>query len=184
MANKIRAMFIFEMMGKPPEYLKENLESHIKNLESEDIKIISKKIHEPKLLEKENEEISGLYLSFAEVELEIDNLNLLFGLVFRMLPSHIEILEPSDLNLKNFDLSAIVSELAVKLHKYDEIAKILMIDRDKLAMKLNALNRAINSNVKVQEINNKVSSTSSNVENSKLPDDNLKKGKKKKENKR
>jgi len=48
MAKKIKAKFIFEMLGKPPEYLKESLENHIKSLENDDIKIITYKVHEPK----------------------------------------------------------------------------------------------------------------------------------------
>jgi hypothetical protein len=152
MANKIRAMFIFEMMGKPPEYIKETLESHVKNLETEDIKIISKKIHDCKMLENDKIDVKGLYSTFAEVELEVDNINLLFGIVFRMLPSHIEILEPADCYLKNFDLSAIMSELAIKLHKYDEVAKVLMMERDNFARKLNYISDTLSKNVKVEEI--------------------------------
>lgn len=152
MANKIRAKFIFEMLGKPPEHIKESLESHVNSLENENVKIISKKIHEPKLLENEKAEANGLYTTFAEVELEIDNLNLVFAIVVRMLPSHIEIVEPSDLILKNFDLSAILSDLAIKLHKYDEVAKILMMERDGFARQLNAIRSNMIKNMKVQEI--------------------------------
>lgn len=193
MANKIRAMFVFEMVGKPPEHLKETLENHVKNLETDDIKIISKKIHEPKLLESDKVEIKDLYITFAEVELEISNLNLLFGTVFSMLPSHVEILKPNDLVLKNFDLSAIITDLASRIHKYDEIAKILAMERDNFARKLNYISDALNKSIKVEEIKDKASSTSlerigsdkseSVAEDSKLLDDNIKKRKnKKKEN--
>ncbi len=126
--KKIKTVFFFEMLGKPPEYIKETLGEYVKNLETEGVKIISKKIHEPKLLEKDPDK--ELYSTFAEVAMEMDNLNLLFGISFRMLPSHVEILEPVDCNIKNFDLSAILSDLAIKLHKYDEIAKILTMERD------------------------------------------------------
>lgn len=152
MGNKIRARFIFEMLGKPPEHIKEELEKHVKSLENEDVKIISKKIHEPKLLENEKACANGLYTSFAEVELEIDNLNLVFAIVIRMLPSHIEIIDPSEINLKNFDLSAICSDLAIKLHKYDEVAKILMMERDNFARQLNAIRENVIKNIKIQEI--------------------------------
>jgi len=154
MAKKIKAKFIFEMLGKPPEYLKESLENHIKSLENDDIKIITYKVHEPKLLLDEKEEVKGLYTTFAEVELEIENINLVFAIVIRMLPSHVEIIDPDDVYLKNFDLSAILNDLAIKLHKYDEVAKILMMERDNFARQLNAIHNNIIKNVKAEEINN------------------------------
>jgi len=152
MVKKIRTLFIFEMIGKPPEYLKENLESYIKSLQTEGVKLLSKKIHEPKPIEAQKTETTGLFCSFAEVELEIDNLNLLFGITFRMLPSHVEVIEPADFNLKNFDLSAIISDLAIKLHKYDEVVKVLMMERDNLNVQLNTLKARLGSGVKVEEI--------------------------------
>jgi hypothetical protein len=154
--GKIKARFIFEMLGKPPEFLKENLENHVKSLENENVKILSKKIHEPKLLKNEKSEANSLYTSFAEVELEIDNLNLVFAIVIRMLPSHIEIVEPSELDLKNFDLSAILSDLAIKIHKYDEVAKVLMMERDGFAMQLNKIRNSMVKNMKVEEVGNTI----------------------------
>ena len=152
--KKIRAMFIFEMMGKPPEYIKEELEKHLKNLENDGIKIISKKIHECKPIENQSPEMNGLFTTFAEVELEVTSINLLFGITFRLLPSHVEIIAPAELSLKNFDLGAIITDLTVKLHKYDEIAKILMMDRDNLARQLNDIRGNLIKNVKVEEVKN------------------------------
>ncbi len=152
--NKIRAMFIFEMLGKPPEYIKESLGSYVNNLEREGVKILSRKIHEPKLLEREKEG-TELFTTFAEVELEIDNITLLFGIAFRLLPSHVEIIEPAELQFKNFDLSAVISELLIKLHKYDEVAKVLTMERDSYAKRLRAIQEKLTKNIKVEEIREK-----------------------------
>ncbi len=152
MARKIRAIFIFEMMGKPPEYLKEILEKYIKSLEIEGVKLLNHKLSEPKEIESKKGEKSFLYSTFAEVELEIDNLNLLFGVVFRMLPSHVEVIEPADFNLKNFDLSAILSDLAIKLHKFDEIVKVLMMERDNFAAQLNQIRGGNKNTFRVEEV--------------------------------
>ncbi len=152
MAKKIRAIFVFEMMGKPPEYLKETLEKYVKSLEIEGVKLLNHKISDAKEIESKKGEKSFLYSIFAEVELEIDNLNLLFGIVFRMLPSHIEVIEPDDFNLKNFDLSAILSDLSIKLHKYDEVVKVLMMERDNFANQLNQIRTGNMGGVRVQEI--------------------------------
>src|SRR3989339_601821 len=99
MAKKIKVMFIFEMIGKPPEYLKETLEKYIKNLETEGVKLLSHKTSEAKELETKDGGKGFLYCAFSEVELEVDNLNLLFGIVFRLLPSHVEVIEPADFSL-------------------------------------------------------------------------------------
>lgn len=145
-------MFIFEILGKPPEYIKETLESYVNNLASEGVKILSKKIHEPKLLDKEKTGKNELFTTFAEVELEIDNLNLLFGIAFRLLPSHVEIIEPNELTFKNFDLSASISELLIKLHKYDEVAKVLTLERDGYLCQLKAIQTKLGRGIKVEEI--------------------------------
>lgn len=150
MAGKIRAMFIFEMLGRPPEFIKESMTEHVKNLEAQGIKVLSSKVHEPKPLEKEGQK--GLFSTFSEVEIEFESINHLFGLSFRMLPSHIEVLDPSEINIKNFDLSQSLSELAIKLHRYDEVAKILTIQKENMMKQLNAYKEKYGNLVNVQEI--------------------------------
>ena len=114
--DKIKALFVFEVMGRPPEHLKEALENHVKTLgENKGIEITRKEIHEPKPVEKEGAE--GLFTTFAEVEVVVDNVNLIFEITLNMLPAHAEILEPADIKLKNFDLSGVISNLSIKLHK-------------------------------------------------------------------
>jgi hypothetical protein len=158
MVEKIKAMFVFEIMGRPPEFLKESLEEHIGTLKKmEGINVTNQIIHEPKELDPQKivkqgnmkpEEVKGLFSSFAEVEVESESLSSLFTISFRILPSHIEIIEPGELRLKNFELSSVMSELAFKLHKYDEIAKILTLEKQHLENQL----RTKNSNIKVEEI--------------------------------
>jgi hypothetical protein len=147
--QEIRASFMYEILGKPPEYIKETLEKFVNDFDGKTgIKLISKKVHEPKLLEREPKEepnktteqpvkaTQELYTTFAEVELEIDNLDILFKIVLNTLPANVEILEPSSLTLKNFDLSGVLCELAIKLHKFDEVTKALAIERNNLVAQL------------------------------------------------
>ncbi|MBD3252142.1 hypothetical protein GF386_00230 [Candidatus Pacearchaeota archaeon] len=138
MKNKIKARFIFEILGRPPEHIKETLEKVVDTLgKQEGVKILEKKVHEPKLLEKEN--VENMFTTFSEVEVEVDNLNLVFLIVLNMLPSNVEITEPSELKTTNFDLTAILSDLAIKIHKYDEIAKALTLQRNQLINKINQM---------------------------------------------
>ena len=45
--------------------------------------------------------------------------------------------------MQNFELSAFFSKLAIKIHKYDEIAKAAMIDKNALIKKLNEMQEKI-----------------------------------------
>jgi len=80
-----------------------------------------------------------LFSTFAEVEVEVDGLNLLLLIAFNMLPSCIQILEPAEFRLKNFELTNLLSEIVVRMHKYDEIAKAILIERDGLVKELEKL---------------------------------------------
>ena len=141
--EKIRAMFVFEIMGRPPEYIKESLNQFIDKLgENPTIKIEERKVHEPKKIEKEN--VSELYSTFAEVELVGDNLEIIIDIVLNMLPAHVEIIEPSDIRMQNFELSSVLSKLTVKIHKYDEIAKASLIERSILTKRLEEMQAKIN----------------------------------------
>jgi len=147
--TKIRALFIFEVMGRPPEHLKKALEEYLKTFgENKGIKIIRKEIHEPKPIEKQGAEgqgAEGLFTTFAEVEVVVDNLNLIFEITLNMLPAHAEIIEPDNIILKNFDLSGVISNLSVKLHKYDEIAKAIALERNGLIRKMQEMQERINN---------------------------------------
>ena len=104
--------------------------------EQKGITIVRKEVHEPKIAEKEGAKNQNLFTTFAEVELISDSLMLVFDITFNLLPSHIEILEPRSVELKNFDLSSIVSNLATKIHRYDELAKISMLEKNILINRL------------------------------------------------
>jgi hypothetical protein len=142
--TKIKALFIFEVMGRPPEHLKKSLEEYIKKLgENKGVNVIRKEVHEPKPLEKQGAE--GLFTTFAEVEVIVDNLNLIFEITLNMLPAHAEIIEPEDIRLKNFDLSGVISNLSIKLHRYDEIAKAVTMEKNILITRLQEMQERINN---------------------------------------
>lgn len=145
--NKIRALFIFEILGKPPEHVKSSLDKMIDELaKQKGLEIIRKEIHEPKIIDNENKQDNkenSLYSSFAEVEVVTSDLKLIIAIVLNMLPSHVEILEPSDFIIKNFDLSSLMTELTLKMHKYDEIAKVLILERNNLLRRLNGHEKII-----------------------------------------
>lgn len=141
--TKIRTMFVFEIMGRPAEHIKSTLNQFIDQLGTlPTIKIESRKVYEPKAVEIKD--VENLFSTFAEVELTADNLDTLFDIVLNMLPSHIEVIEPSELRMQNFDLSNTLSKLTMKIHKYDEIAKASLMKEKMFEQKLNEMQAKIN----------------------------------------
>ena len=185
--NKIKSLFVFEILGRPPEHIKNTLEEFVNKLgEQKGVELISKKIHEPKPVEDydktnevfpkspnpnpkpkgfEDKDAKDLFTTFAEVELSAENLNLIFNIVLNMLPSNVEIIEPEELRLNNFDLSFVLSDLATKLHKYDEIAKTVMLERNALVNKMNQMQLRINELEGRVNTENKVSNENKNINN-------------------
>ena len=130
--EKIKLMVIVEMMGKPPEHLIQTLSSHVDKMKEEKgIKVIGKKISEPKKIEN-----SDLFSTFAEVELEISDIEQLMMILFRYMPSHIEIIEPESIRINNFDLNTLCNEITRRLHDYDTIAKTIGYENQILQKKL------------------------------------------------
>lgn len=127
--EKVNAILMLEILGKPAEHIKKILSQIIDKLaEEKDVKVIEKRIADPKEIPEQKE----LFSSFAEVEIETD-LEKLLAICFGYMPSHIEIISPEDLKIKNNELNISLNELMRRLHQYDELAKGMMIERHILA---------------------------------------------------
>ena len=132
-SNKIQATIIIEVIGRPPEHLTETLEEMIKQINSEKgVQVIGKTLNEPTLIKDQTE----LYVSFAEVELECEEISTLILLSFKYMPANIEITSPSSINISNDRLNEVTNELLMKLHRYDEVARILETEKSILERKL------------------------------------------------
>lgn len=132
MEKELRVLMIVEIIGRPKSYLKENLDGIIKKIkEEEGVSIIDTKIAEAKQIQDKN-----LYSSFAEIEINVKDDLTLFRVIFTYLPSHVEIINPSELRMRNFDLSAICNEIVKTLHRYDELAKVLAYQKQILEKQL------------------------------------------------
>ena len=91
LSEKINAMLVLEIIGRPPGHLVETLEEIIDKIgKTKGVKLIKKTIHEPK-------EISGkkdIYNTFSEVEIEADEPIVIVNLIFNYMPAHVEIISP------------------------------------------------------------------------------------------
>lgn len=132
----INAILILEVLGKPKAHLTKTLENLIKKIgEEKGVTVIEKKINEPVTM-KDNEKF---FTSFAEIEVRVEDIRNLVGLSFKYMPAHLDIIEPENLNLTNNLFAEMLNELIRRLHGYDEIAKVIQVEKKILEKKLRTL---------------------------------------------
>jgi hypothetical protein len=131
--KKVVASMILEAVGKPSEYLVETLENISQKIsEEKGIKILNKKINKP----IEFSENKNFFTTFAEIEVESEDVLYLILLIFKYMPSHIEVIEPEKISLTNNNWNDILNEVARRLHGYDDVARILQNEKVILENKL------------------------------------------------
>jgi len=131
--TKIRAMFVLEILGRPPEFLTETLNDIVKKIKEEKGVIVKEvKINPPTLMKDQKD----FYTSFAEIEVETENTLYLTILMFKYMPAYIEIISPQNISLTNSDLNDVLNELTRRLHGYEEIARVLQTEKTILEAKL------------------------------------------------
>ena len=129
----ISAVMILEALGKPPEHLTETLNNLLKEIEKEKgVHVVSKKINPPILMKDQKD----FYTAFLEIEVEVEEILHLAILMFKYMPAHIEIIYPEFIALTNNGWNDIFNELTRRLHGYDEIARIMQIEKGILEKKL------------------------------------------------
>ena len=134
--SKINTMLVIEVLGRPPEHLKEALEDIIKRIgEEKNVKVISKKIAEPKEVEKN----PGMFTTFGEIEVETKDMLTLAILVFKYMPAHIDILSPENITMTNKNHNEILNEVARRLHSYDHVARVIEAEKKILEKKIEEL---------------------------------------------
>ena len=132
----ITANFILEIIGRPKDHLVQVLGDIISKIDTEKkTSVVSKQIHEPTVMKNQPE----FFTTYAEIEIEVEELMYLVSLIFKYMPAHIEIISPERVVLDNNNLSEILSELARKLHGYDELARMMQADRKMLLKKIEEL---------------------------------------------
>jgi hypothetical protein len=160
MTEKIYATLIVEMMGRPQEHLQKAAEELIATMAKEKgIRITSKVLHELKKVENKDQQgkvipVSAenqLYSTFAEIELECEDVLSLMSICFKYLPSHVEIIEPESMVMNNFELATMFNELITKMHNYDAIAKTALMQNQILAKKFQDMQKTGNNEIELAE---------------------------------
>jgi hypothetical protein len=125
----IKANIIFEIMGRPAEFLVESLNEIIGKISDEKgTKIIKQKVHDTQELADKK----GIYSTFAELEVDFDNQDSLFITLFNYMPANVEVIEPSEWKFKINEFNIFVNELLRKLHQYDSLAKAFILEKNNM----------------------------------------------------
>jgi hypothetical protein len=134
--KKITAMLILEIMGRPAEYINETLKNIVKTISEEKGIIVKEaKISEP----AEIKERKDFYTSFAELEIETEEVLYLAVLIFKYMPAHVEIISPPNILLSNSSWNDVFNEITRRLHGYEEIARILQTEKKILENQLKTI---------------------------------------------
>jgi hypothetical protein len=137
MVQKIKAVMIVEVAGKPPEFLKKSLESHVSRLDqNKDVSSISKNFSEPKKSEE-----GDFYTCFCEIEFEVPTFLRLMEIIFDFMPSSIEIIEPGKIEMSPDEATFFANNLTGRLHRYDEIARLAQFKMKEMAEMINHLQK-------------------------------------------
>jgi hypothetical protein len=140
----VTAIMILEILGKPADYIKKTLSEHVQKLEKlKGVKIIENKISEPKKIENDKQDF---YTCFCEVEFKCQDLRQLADITFNFMPASIEVIDPDKISLNCEEASSLLTDLVLKLHKYDEIAKLSQTRIFQLTNQLKTALKVLNDN--------------------------------------
>jgi len=147
--KKVSAILVLEVLGRPPEFLTETLNNLIKAVGEEKGTIVKEaKINSPTELKDQK----GFYVSFTEIEVEVEEILYLAILMFKYMPAHVEIVSPANINLPISSWNDIFNELVRRLHGYEEIAKMMQTEKVILENQLRTLLEAENKKEEEKDI--------------------------------
>jgi len=131
--ERIRAILIFEVLGRPKEYIEEVMKKFLETMgERKEVELISKQILEPKKVENARD----VYTIVAETEFYFKDIETLLGFMLDTMPASIEIIEPTQLTFDLPRINAFMNDYLTKLHQYDDVYKKLKLEREILIRKL------------------------------------------------
>jgi len=122
---------IIEMLGAPKEHIDETLRSYISKLREEGLNIKKEHYANP-------EKAGSLFTVFAELEVQFSSPKELLDFCFDSLPSSVEIIDPSQIELPAQSFTDLLNDLQARLHEIDSLLKNATAEKQLLDK--NALN--------------------------------------------
>src|SRR3989344_5511432 len=126
---------IIEVLGRPKEHVEKTIKDYLERLKQDkNYQIVSEEVAEVKKQEKEE-----MWVIFAELEVRTEKVDNIIGFCFEYMPSMIELIEPSELTLRDVTLSNFLNDLQARLHHVGIVAKQLKSENDFLKKSLAVL---------------------------------------------
>ena len=135
MAKTILFRAVVEVLGRPKEHIEAALQGYMKSF-SQDKRYRVLSVDTAALKKQEDQD---LWMTFAEIEAKTDRLEHLSSFCFDYMPSLIEILEPTEMALKDGEVSEFLNDLQAKLHHVDMVAKQVKLENDFLKKNMSGL---------------------------------------------
>jgi len=121
---------IVEIIGAPKEHVDSVVEQVVDSLKDRDgVKLLTSKTFEP--AETENKLWSG----FCEMEIQTSTISKLMDFCFDFMPSSVEILHPTETEMKAMDVQNLMNDMLGRLHHYNTIIKTLHAENTHLKSK-------------------------------------------------
>jgi len=132
----ILSRIIIEIVGSPKEHASKVLETVLDKLRGEKgVKVMKENVGEP----QELKELKGFWSTFADLEIEIEELEKLLDICFDYMPSSIEIIEPQSLNVDMRHMTNLVNDMLTRLHDYNMVIKNIHAENILLKKRLDSL---------------------------------------------
>ncbi len=131
---------IFEVLGWPPDKLKETLSKFVEGLRDK-YEISSVEIAEPEKLEDSEK----MYSCFAEFVIGFKDFRQLISFILSFAPAYSEVLEPAEFAVKAHELQDIIADIVAKIHDDDKKLKLLSAQRKQLLNENQKLKKIMNA---------------------------------------
>lgn len=136
--NAVRAILVYEVLGRPEEYIEKVMKLFLERLEAKkDVELVGKEILPVTKLEK----VKNLFSIVAQTEFWFKDIETLLGFMIDTMPSSIEIIEPSKIIFDLPKINAFINDYLTKIHQYDDILKKLKLERTILIKKIEELEK-------------------------------------------
>ncbi|MCK4589307.1 MAG: hypothetical protein KAT77_02610 [Nanoarchaeota archaeon] len=123
----IQARIVLEIIGKPKGHVEKTMQDYVEKIKKEkDLEVLHVDINEVQKQEtgaKDEKMVKEMWATFAELEILFKNLPRVTYFCFEYMPSSIEIIEPQNLQVNGNDLTSFFTDLQMRLHEIDMIAK-------------------------------------------------------------
>ena len=116
MDGKIEIRAIIEMLGAPKEHIEATLKEYVENLKKDGVKINNETYAEA-------EEKGKFFSTFAEIEIDFENMEDVLAFCFDHMPSSVEIMSPEKLSFDANLLTGFLNDLQAKIHQVDALIK-------------------------------------------------------------